>query len=334
MNGQRDLSMVHEHQVSIVIPVYQGELTLGGLLDEIEPLTAGFTTPAGRSARVVEVLLVHDCGPDRSDVTIRTAAEAHDWVRPVWLSTNFGQHAATLAGMASSGGDWVVTMDEDGQHDPADLPAMIDAAMAEGADVVYGAPLNRAPHGWFRNATSWLAKRSLRFLSGRQEAALFHSYRLVLGEIARSVAAYAGSGAYLDVALGWVARGVTSSPVTLRDEGGRASGYRLRSLLSHYWRMVLTGGTRLLRIVSFSGALLAIFGLLMAVVVIILRLAGQIPVAGWASVMVVLLVTSGGLMFALGVVAEYIGVIVKATMGKPLYLVTGDRADGPHGRVS
>src|SRR4051794_7161387 len=107
------------HQISVVVPVYRGATTLRGLFDEIAVLHDEFVTEGGHRARVAELLLVHDNGPDASDEVIRKLAAEHDWVRPVWLSRNYGQHPATLAGMASSGGDWIVTMDEDGQHDPS-----------------------------------------------------------------------------------------------------------------------------------------------------------------------------------------------------------------------
>jgi undecaprenyl-phosphate 4-deoxy-4-formamido-L-arabinose transferase len=145
------------------------------------------------------------------------------------------------------------------------------------------------------------------------------------------VAAYAGSGVYLDVALSWVSRRVTTCPVTLTAEV-RPSGYELRSLLSHYRRMVLTGGTRLLRVVSVVGLLFATLGMSFAAVLIGIRILGEIPVAGWTSVMVVALIGLGIVLFALGIVAEYVGVAVNMALGKPLYLMVGDRAQGPLGR--
>jgi undecaprenyl-phosphate 4-deoxy-4-formamido-L-arabinose transferase len=320
-----------EHRISVVIPVYQGEQTLPGVLAQLAKWVAPFATADGHTARVTEVVLVHDCGPDASDRVIREAARTYDWVRPVWLSRNFGQHAATLAGMSSSGGDWVATMDEDGLHDPADLGSMLDRALAERADVVYAAPLNPPPHGFLRNLASRQAKRSIRMLSGRAGADIFHSYRLVLGDVARSVAAYSGAGVYLDVALSWVSRNPVTAPVTLQPESERQSGYHWRSLFSHYWRMVITGGTRMLRLVSLLGVLFATVGVLFAAVVVVLRLSGHIDQAGWASTMVVTLLSSGALLFALGVVAEYLGVAVNMAMGKPLYLIVGDRAEGPLG---
>ena len=324
--------LAREHQISVVIPVYQSEKTLAGVLDELQRWTRPFTTADGHQAVVSEVVLVHDCGPDASDRVIREAARTYEWVRPIWLSRNFGQHAATLAGMSSSGGDWVATMDEDGQHDPADLGGMLDRAMAVQADVVYAEPLNPPPHGLLRNLASRLAKRSMRLLSGRAGAEMFHSYRFMLGDVARSVAAFSGPGVYLDVALSWICRRATTAPVTLREEGDRTSGYRWRTLMSHYWRMVITGGTRMLRLVSLLGVVLALLGVVLATIVVVLRVSGQIEVSGWASVMVVALLGSGAILFALGVVAEYVGVAVNMAMGKPLYLAVGDRASGPLGR--
>jgi undecaprenyl-phosphate 4-deoxy-4-formamido-L-arabinose transferase len=281
---------------------------------------------------VAEVLLVYDNGPDDSAGTIRRLAAEHEFVRPIWLSRNYGQHAATLAGMSSSGGDWVVTMDEDGQHDPAYIGAMLDAAMRSRASVVYADPENRPPHGFLRNTASRAAKWVVDKVLGSSASASFNSYRLMLGETARGVGAYAGAGVYLDVALSWIAARVTTCPVRLRAEGRPESGYTLRTLASHFWRMVLTSGTRLLRLVSILGVLFGVLGLVLAVVLGIVRLTGSITVAGWTSVMVAVLVGTGAILFSLGIVAEYLGVAVNMAMGKPLYLITADPLDGPLGR--
>jgi glycosyltransferase involved in cell wall biosynthesis len=322
------------HQVSVVIPVYQGERTLPALLAELSPYTTASTTPDGNLFVVGEVLLVFDHGPDRSAEVIRELARTYPFVRAVWLSRNFGQHAATLAGMASSGGEWIVTMDEDGQHNPTDVPRLLDTALRASASVVYAQPTNRPPHGMLRNTasrgTKWLFARVLARGSGAES---FQSYRLVVGDIGRSVAAYAGAGVYLDVALGWVNPRTELCPVTLRTED-RVSGYSLRRLLSHFWRLALSSGTRPLRVVSILGALFAVVGVALAVALVILRLNDQIQVQGWTSVVVILLLGLGALLFSLGVVAEYIGVAVGMAMGKPLYLIVSDPADGALGRRS
>ena len=320
------------HEFSVVIPVYQAEITLPGLITELLPLTEVTISPDGYPFVVREVLLVHDNGPDLSASVMRELAAEHAFIRTVWLSKNYGQHAATLAGMASSGFEWIVTLDEDGQHNPAEMGGLLDTAMREQASVVYAKPTNPAPHGWARNAASKTAKWLLTKLFVGSNAPDYQSYRLIAGTIGRSVAAYSGSGVYLDVAMGWVAHNVVTSPVALREEGDRSSGYSTRRLFSHFWSMVLSSGTRGLRMVSILGLALASLGALLTVYIIVSRITGNVGAEGWASTLVVILLSSGAILFSLGIIAEYIGLNVNMAMGKPPYLITSDPQNGPLGR--
>jgi polyisoprenyl-phosphate glycosyltransferase len=322
-----------EHTVAIVVPVYRGEHVLPALLEEIDRSTVTRVSADGNRFRVSEVVLVHDVGPDLSDVTIRTLADRYDYIRPVWLSRNFGQHAATLAGMSSTSADWIVTMDEDGQHDPEAIGSMLDTALATHVPVVYAEPTNTPPHSFFRNFTSRMAHWAAR-LMGVGPHYRFHSFRLVLGEIGRGLAAYCGESVYLDVALTWVVDRTATCPIAMRTERGGPSGYSPRRLASHFWRMVLTSGTRPLRLVAVFGALLGFGALVLTGWVLWSRLTHEVPVQGWTSVMVILLVTSGGVLFSLGILAEYLAIASKTAMGKPLYLVVNDPAEGPLGRAS
>lgn len=321
------------HRISVVVPVYRAATTLRGLVEEIVPWTTESVTPAGHRFVVEQVLPVWDNGPDDSDRVIRELAEEHAFIRPVWLSRNFGQHPATMAGMASTGGDWIVTMDEDGQHDPAQIGLMLDTALAESASVVYAKPTNPPPHGPFRNAASRTAKKLLSAVMDQDVAQNFNSYRLVLGETGRALAAYAGPGVYLDVALGWIARKVAVCPMEMRSED-RPSGYSFRSLLAHFVRMVVTSGTRGLRLVTYTGLLLGVLGVVLTIFIVVSALVSPAPVQGWTSTMCVLLIGMGLILVSLGIVAEYIGVTVNTAMGKPLYLIASDPSAGPLGDSS
>src|SRR5262249_11432785 len=157
----------------------------------------------------------------------------------------------------------------------------------------------------------------------------FHSYRLMLGEIGRGLAAYCGESVFLDVALAWVVGRTATCPVAMREERGHKSGYSARRLASHFWRMVLTSGTRPLRLVAFFGVVLAFIAAGVMAWVLWSRLTTRVPVQGWTSVMVILLATSGATLFSLGIVAEYLGIAARTAMGKPLYLVVSDPASGP-----
>jgi len=312
---------VDHTRISVVVPVYQGERTLAALVSEIEPLTHPGTTPGGRSFEAVEVILVHDGAIDRSDEVMERLAAKHPFVRNVWLSRNFGQHPATLAGMASSIGEWVATLDEDGQHNPADLPKMLDCALDTGASLVYARPTNPPPHGTVRNLLTVLAKIASGPIVGDRFLRRFHSFRLVRGDISRSLAAYCGHGVFLDVALSWVVSRTEQCPLAMRGERGRPSGYSFGRLLSHFWRLILTAGTRPLRVISILGS----FSILVAVgfggAALWGKLRHEIDVPGWTSLFIVVCFFSGIILFSLGVIAEYLGVTLTMAMGKPLYLI-------------
>lgn len=312
------------YSISIVVPVYQGESSLVPLLAEIEPLTHGGVSPDGHPFRVTEVVLVHDCGPDRSDETMRALADKYPFVSLVWLSRNFGQHAATLAGMATTSADWVVTIDEDGQQDPADVPRLLDTAIAMRAQVVYGAPDSEAPHAWWRNAASRFAKWIVRTLVARNRVGRFFSFRLIQGEIARGLAAYCGESVYLDVALSWVSGRTAECLVSTRPEHGRRSGYTLRGLTRHFSRLMLTSGVFPLRAIALVGAAFAALSALLGAWVVVESFLGNVPVQGWASLMIVVSGFGGLMLLTLGIIAEYVGIAVSSALGRPLYMTVSD----------
>lgn len=326
MTGDRQSARVDA--ITVVIPVYSGAETLPNVVKELEQLRSPQTTAGGRQFRIDEVLLVWDRGIRGSEEVVRELAEGDEWVRPIWLSRNFGQHPATLAGMTSAGGDWIVTMDEDGQHDPVYIGEFLDTAYRDRTQLVYASPSNRPPHGVFRNFASWLTKwLFLHVLVSSDGVRAFNSYRLILGEAGRSVAAYAGAGVFLDVALSWVVSNPSTCPAAMRQEGRPASAYTLRRLVSHFWRLVISSGTRPLRFVSTMGILLALLGFGVATYSAIQKAVGDVTVEGWTSVFVAVLVVGGAILFALGIIAEYIAASANMAMGRPVYVVVRDPAE-------
>jgi polyisoprenyl-phosphate glycosyltransferase len=319
MTSQQDTTV---HSISIVVPVYQGELTLESLLAEIEPLTTSQSTPSGAQFHVSEVVLVHDGAIDGSDTVMLSLAASMPFITTIWLSRNFGQHPATLAGMSSTNGDWVVTLDEDGQHAPSDIAKLLDVAVESGVQLVYAQPVNEPPHGPLRNRCSALAKWAFKNILGHAHIGEFNSFRLIKGDIARGLAAYCGPDVYLDVALSWVVGRAGHSPVLLRTERGRPSSYSYRRLLGHFWDLVLTSGTGPLRLVAIIGIGSVLFGVMVSAFGVWARLTGRAAIPGWASLVIVVSFFSGLTLFSLGVLAEYLGIVIKMALGKPLYLIT------------
>jgi len=321
------------HSVSIVVPVYQGEHTLGPLLREIEPLTHLQRTPQGNLFRVIEVILVHDGAIDNSDIVMESLARSYPFVKLVWLARNFGQHPATIAGTAGSTADWILTIDEDGQQDPSDLARFLDCAVETGAQLVYAWPTNPPPHGWLRNLLSALVKKLLVYLFvGKSAIGRFNSFRLMQGEIARSLAAYCGPSVYLDVALSWVVACSARCPVVLRAEFRKRSGYNFRRLVAHFWRLVLTAGTRPIRLISLLGLASILLAIGISCFALRQHLAGAVPVQGWTSTAILICFFSGCILFSLGVIAEYLGMVLSMAVGRPLYLAVS-RPNRPEKRT-
>jgi len=280
----------------------------------------------GSSYFINEIILVDDCGPDSSDKVIQELSIEDDRVRPVWLMRNFGQHAATIAGLASSRSDWVVTMDEDGQHDPRDIHSLLECALISHSQLVYGRVEEAKSHTWFRNKTSKIVKeRILPVLLGRDRSFFFSSFRLMSGDVARTVAAYSNRGVYLDIALSWLVQRPVTCPVHSHTEKRTESGYRLGSLISHLLRLIVSAGVRPLRVAFFAGLGSSFIGLVLAVYLIVQRLLGPVSSAGWTSIMAVILVLGGMILLVLGVIAEYLGFVVRRSLGAPLYVVTERR---------
>lgn len=317
--------------ISIVIPVFAGEATLGDVVKEI---VATFDNCRSDeiAPRLEEIVLVHDGGEDRSDQVMRQLASDYPVVRNVWLARNYGQHPATLAGMASSRGAWVVTMDEDGQHNPQDIAALLARALSSRADLVYAKPRKLLAHSLPRNFASVITKRAVLPSLINRQVQYFSSFRLILGETARSLAAYASNDVYLDVALSWVCQRTESVLVDFRNEGRDESGYSFKTLNSHLLRLILSSGTRPLRLASLIGVTSFVLGLVFSGLVVSRKVFFGFEVVGWASLFSLVLVIGGLILLVLGIIAEYVGLLVRSATGRPPYVIANDREAGPLAR--
>lgn len=305
--------------LSIVVPCYRGESSLSQLVDEISPLTENQKSPEGHHWRVIEIVLVFDGGTQALKQVIQELTDQCAWITPVWLSRNFGQHAATFAGLAQASGSWVVTMDEDGQHNPEDIEKLLDVAIRADKFLVYAKPTNSPKHGWLRNSGSKLAKKVASRMLGGTEASLFQSFRLIEGDLARFVAQTVGPNVYFDIALSWFVDKPATADVELRAGSDRKSGYSLPKLFRHFWMLFLSIGTRTMRGVTLLGIIAAASGTGLAVFFAIQRLLGSDFPTGWASQITVTLVSGGLILLSLGLIAEYLGSAVNKLMGKPTF---------------
>ena len=125
--------------ISVVVPVYNSELSL-------EELVVGLAKVLPNVCERFELILVNDGSRDRSWEVVQSLVDRHGWVRGVDMLRNYGQHNALLCGVRAARHDVIVTMDDDLQHPPEELPRLLER-LGEGYDVVYGTRLStRRPH--------------------------------------------------------------------------------------------------------------------------------------------------------------------------------------------
>jgi glycosyltransferase involved in cell wall biosynthesis len=299
-------------RLSLVIPVYRSEATLPELYRRIcETLSV--------MDGDFEVILVEDCGGDRSWEVIESLAVRDSRVRGIRLTRNFGQHAATICGISNARGDWIATMDDDLEHPPEELLHLL-AKAAEGFDLVYGIYPSRTHSSW-RNLTSnvarWLFKKAIPSLNDQ-----YTSFRMIRGDIARTLGQFDSPFPFVDGYLSWL---TNRYAYVLVPHGPRAAGesnYTLSKLVTHTVNIFVTFSDLPLRAASWIGIVCFAAGMGWLGTIVLGRLLGAISVSGFASVMAAITLFGGMQLLILGVFGEYLGRMNFKSSRKPLFLVS------------
>jgi glycosyltransferase involved in cell wall biosynthesis len=317
--------------VSVVVPVYAGEEYLAALVREVALLRDSWQA-SGAPLVLADLILVDDSARDASPAIIDALAREHDWIVTLHLARNYGQHAATIAGILYSSGDWVVTMDEDLQHPPSRIPELLRRAVEKRADIAYAKPTAAVHGAKIRDWTSVGFKRLLQWVTGNPNLRDVNSFRLLRGEIARSSASVAMHDTYFDVNLTWFTQRIIAVPMELRDERfirtGK-SGYRLSTLVAHAWRMLFSSHLKVLQLSTVIGLITMAITIVMALGITLIKLIDpkSITVQGWPSLVVIISFFGGVIMFMQGITLQYLSALVLRAHGKPSFFVVDRSRD-------
>jgi len=300
------------NRVSVVIPVYRSETILPELVSRLESVLTAI-------ADKFELILVNDCSPDHSWEVICDLVEQYSWVRGINLMRNYGQHNALLCGIRACHGDVIVTMDDDLQHPPEEIPKLL-AKLASGHDVVYATP-RQEQHGLGRDFASWFTKIALQNVMGAEIARQVGAFRAFRAQVAAAFRHYEGSFVSIDVLLTWGTNRFASIPVNHSPRKQGASGYTVRKLMTHAMNMMTGFSTTPLQIASLIGFLFTLFGVLVLVYVLIRYFLHGDPVPGFPFLASIVALFSGAQLFALGIIGEYLARMHFRAMQKPPYVI-------------
>jgi undecaprenyl-phosphate 4-deoxy-4-formamido-L-arabinose transferase len=295
----------------VVIPVYNSE----AILPELVPKLLAVLADVGRR---FEVVLVNDGSGDQSWHVIEALVLQHGVVRGINLMRNYGQHNALLCGIRAVRYDVIVTMDDDMQHPPEEIPKLL-TKLAEGYDVVYGTPVQEQ-HGIWRNLASRATKLALQSAMGTATARQVSAFRAFRTEVRRAFANYNSPYVVIDVLLTWGTTLFAAVPVRHAPRRHGVSGYTFRKLVGYALSLLTGFSVRPLRLTSLMGCCFACFGgVLLCYVVGRFLLQGSVP--GFPFLASAIALFSGVQLLALGIIGEYLARLHFRSMGRPYSVV-------------
>jgi polyisoprenyl-phosphate glycosyltransferase len=297
--------------LSIIVPVYNGELTIDYLLQGINNALKDIE---------YEVIFVYDCGPDNSWEIIKRLKNTYpDKVQGIKLTRNYGQHNALICGFQSARGDYLITMDEDLQHDPNDILVMFEKQKEGDYDVVYGVP-DIPKHKKFRNLTSSILKRMI--IVGIPDINKDYSaFRLLKKEIARKTVEMQNSYTFLDGYLSWITSNYGSCEVRHSERLAGQSSYTLRKLVNHSLNIFFTFSNIPIRLLTYTSIIIFLLTFSYSIYIIIRKIILNDYIPGYPSIIIVLGLGISLILLGLGILGEYLHRVNLKTTRRPNFAI-------------
>jgi glycosyltransferase involved in cell wall biosynthesis len=306
-------------RLSIVVAVYNSSASLTELIRRMEAVLKD-------SYAAFEVILVNDGSTDDSWPVIKKLASQHPFVRGLNLTRNYGQHNALLCGIREAKYEVIVTMDDDLQHPPEEIPKLIKN-LTEGYDVVYGIPQKRQ-HGLWRGLASRITKLALQSAMGVDTARKVSAFRAFRTQVGDAFNRYQGPFVSIDVLLTWGTASFAAVPVRHDPRRIGVSHYTFGKLITHALNMMTGFSVLPLHLSSLIGFCFTLFGMLVLAYVIGRYLIEGGSVPGFPFLASIIAIFSGAQLFALGIFGEYLARIHFRTMERPPYVVRSDTSSG------
>ncbi|MBN1551225.1 glycosyltransferase family 2 protein [bacterium] len=298
--------------ISIVVPVYNSQGSLKTLQERLCKVLENHSEN-------FEIIFVNDGSHDESWHIISQLADSYPRVKGVNLMRNYGQHNALLAGIRMAQYELIVTIDDDLQHPPEEIPKLLEK-LEEGFDVVYGSA-EEGKHGFSRNIASQITKLALRSVMNVGIAPKVSAFRIFRTSLRNAFENYHAPHPSIDVLLSWATTHFSFVYVKHNERSVGVSNYNFRKLFSHAMNMMTGFSTMPLRVASLLGFMFTLFGIGVFLFVFIRYLRQGTPVQGFPFLASVISIFSGVQLFVFGIFGEYLARMYSRIMDRPDYIV-------------
>ncbi|MCE7073316.1 MULTISPECIES: glycosyltransferase family 2 protein [Dyadobacter] len=303
-------------KLSVVIPVYNSEKTIGPLVETLQTALAEVS---------FEIVMVNDGSRDGSEKVCKQLAEHYANVRFISLRRNYGEFNAVICGLNWAYGDYCVMIDDDFQNPPEEILKLIKVAENDGNDVVY-TYYSKKEHSVGRNLGSKLVNWLTSYLLNKPKDLYLSSFKLIRQEVVQEITKYKGPYPYIDGLIFRITRNIGTVQVThlKREEG--ASNYTWQKLISLFLNILFCYSSLPIRIFLPIGLGLSLFGFLLLCYLTVQWVMGPDP-KGWQVVTATLISIGGIQCTLLSVLGEYIGKSFMAQSGQPQYVIKYNSAE-------
>lgn len=301
-------------KLSFVIPCYRSENTIAKIVGEIVEYT---NTLEGYD---YEIILIDDYSPDNVWSVIKEMAKNDSRIKGISFCQNFGQHCALMAGYRMAKGDYVITLDDDGQTPVSQIDKMFEK-IQEGYDVVYG-KFRERHETIFRKFGTAVNNIMTQKIIGKPKNVHLTSFFVARGYIIREICNYDNAYPYIWGLILRTTKNIVNVEIEHGDRLEGSSGYSFSKLFGLWFNGFTAFSVKPLRASAILGLFLTIIGGLGIVFLIINKLFIDPDVSvGYTSLMCALLLIGGGMFLFLGIIGEYVGRIYMCINRKPQYVI-------------
>lgn len=320
MTSHSPMSLVDSAALSVIVPVYRSAASLTALHERLTAVLEGVATEH-------EIILVEDGGNDGTWSVIKSLTAADPRVRGIRLSRNYGQHNALLCGIRAANNPVIVTLDDDLQHPPEEIPLLLNELKRGNFDVVYGAP-EREQHSFWRDTASVVTKVALMSAMGAQTARHVSAFRVFRTSLRDAFENYRSPLVSIDVLLTWGTTRFTHLKVRHEPRRIGVSNYSVWKLFTHAMNMMTGFSTIPLQLASFVGFGCTLLGIVLLAYVLEQYIVAGRVVPGFYFMASITTVFAGAQLFALGMIGEYLARMYFRSMDKPVYSVAETTSAG------